>query len=41
MTEEEITNLGPIAQKFLSYPFSGANIDIQFGLNNKNIGKKI
>ena len=40
MTEEEITNLGSIAQKFLSYPFSDANIDIQLGLNNKNIKKK-
>ena len=41
MAEEEITNLGPIAQEFLSYPFSDENIDIQFGLNNKNTEKNL
>ena len=40
MTEEEKTNLGPIATKFLSYPFSSENIDVLFGLNNKNPEKK-
>ena len=40
MAEEEITNLGPIAQEFLSYPFSDENIDILFGLNNKNAEKR-
>ena len=40
MAEEEITNLGPIAQEFLSYPFSNENIDVLFGLNNKNAEKR-
>ena len=40
MAEEEITNLGPIAQEFLSYPFSNENIDVLFGLNNKNEEKR-
>ena len=40
MTEEEKTNLGPMATTFLSYPFSNENIDVLFGLNNKNTGKR-
>ena len=40
MTEKEKTNLGPIATHFLSYPFSNENIDVQFGLKNKNKEKK-
>ena len=40
MTEEEKTNLGPIATEFLSYPFSNENIDVLFGLNNKNTEKR-
>ena len=40
MTEEEKTNLGPIASEFLSYPFSNENIDVLFGLNNKNAEKR-
>ena len=40
ITEEEKTNLGPIATQFLSYPFSNENIDVLFGLNNKNAEKK-
>ena len=40
MTEEEKTNLGPIASEFLSYPFSSENIDVLFGLNNKNAEKR-
>ena len=41
ITEEELTNLGPMATQFLSYPFSNENIDVLFGLNNKNTEKKI
>ena len=40
MTENEKTNLGSMAAKFLSYPFSNENIDVQFGLNNKNTEKR-
>ena len=40
MSKEEITNLGLIAQEFLSYPFSNENIDVLFGLNNKNAEKR-
>ena len=40
ITEKELTNLGPIATQFLSYPFSNENIDVLFGLNNKNTEKK-
>ena len=40
MTEKEKTNLGPMATKFLSYPFSNENIDVLFGLNNKNTEKR-
>ena len=40
MTEKEKTNLGSMAAKFLSYPFSNENIDVQFGLNNKNTEKR-
>ena len=40
MTEKEITNLGPIAQKFLSFPFSEEKVDLKFGLNNKNEEKR-
>ena len=40
MTEEEKTNLGPIAQHFLSSPYSEEKIDTIFGLNNKNPEKK-
>ena len=40
ITEKELTNLGPIATEFLSYPFSNENIDVLFGLNNKNTEKK-
>ena len=40
MTEEEKTNLGLIAQQFLSYPYSEGKIDTIFGLNNKNSEKK-
>ena len=29
-----------MAAKFLSYPFSNENIDVQFGLNNKNTEKR-
>ena len=40
MTEEEKTNLGPMATQFLSYPFTNENIDVLFGLNNKNAEKR-
>ena len=40
MTEKEKTNLRPMAIKFLSYPFSNENIDVLFGLNNKNTEKR-
>ena len=40
MTEEEKTNLGLIAQQFLSSPYSEEKIYTIFGLNNKNPEKK-
>ena len=40
ITKKEKTNLGPIATEFLSYPFSKENIDLHFGLNNRNIEKR-
>ena len=40
MTEEEKTNLGLIAQQFLSSPYNEEKIDTIFGLNNKNPEKK-
>ena len=41
MTEEEKTNLGLIAQQYLSSPYNEEKIDTIFGLNNKNPEKKI
>ena len=40
LTEEEKTNLGPIAEKFLKTPWNNESLDLNFGLNTKNKEKK-
>ena len=40
LTEEEKTNLGPIAEKFLKTPWNKENLDLNFGLNTQNEEKK-
>ena len=40
LTEEEKTNLGPIAENFLKTPWNKENLDLDFGLNTKNEEKK-
>ena len=40
LTEEEKTNLGPIAEKFLKIPWNKENLDLDFGLNTKNEERK-
>ena len=40
MTEKEKNKFRPMATQFLSYPFSNENIDVLFGLNNKNTEKR-
>ena len=41
LTEEEKTNLGPIAEAFLKTPWNKENLDLDFGLNTQNEEKKI
>ena len=36
LTEEEITNLGTIAEAFLKRPWNKENLDLNFGLNTQN-----
>ena len=40
LTEEEKTNLGPIAETFLKTPWNKENLDLNFGLNTQNEEKK-
>ena len=40
LTEEEKTNLGPIAETFLKTPWNKENLDLDFGLNTKNEERK-
>ena len=40
LTEEEKTNLGPIAEIFLKKPWNKENLDLNFGLNTQNEKKK-
>ena len=40
ITEEELTNLGLMAQQFLSTPYSEEKVDTIFGLNTKNKEKR-
>ena len=40
ITEEELTNLGLMAQQFLSSPYSEEKVDTIFGLNTKNKEKR-
>ena len=40
LTEEEKTNLGPIAEIFLKKPWNKENLDLNFGLNTQNEEKK-
>ena len=40
LTEEEKTNLGPIAETFLKAPWNKENLDLNFGLNTQNEEKK-
>ena len=40
LTEEEKTNLGPIAEAFLKTPWNKENLDLNFGLNTQNKEKK-
>ena len=40
LTEEEKTNLGPIAEIFLKTPWNKENLDLDFGLNTQNEKRK-
>ena len=40
LTEEEKTNLGPIAETFLKAPWNKENLDLNFGLNTQNEERK-
>ena len=40
LTEEEKTNLGPIAETFLKTPWNKENLDLNFGLNTQNEKRK-
>ena len=40
LTEEEKTNLGPIAETFLKTPWNKENLDLNFGLNTQNEERK-
>ena len=40
LTEEEKTNLGPIAETFLKTPWNKENLDLDFGLNTQNEERK-
>ena len=40
LTEEEKTNLGQIAEKFLKTPWNKENLDLNFGLNTQNKERK-
>ena len=40
LTEEEKTNLGPIAETFLKTPWNEENLDLNFGLNTQNEKRK-